>query len=287
MPGNLDPARLLEAGWLLFVAFAIAFLLERERRSGNLFPPVPRPQAGRFGRVFLPWGMGTVLTALLVHHLLTVWFFPSIPYAGAEGLQLEDRLRFFITEKPFPLFLQVSMFAVVVLSLVMGVNNGKLADLGLGRRHLARRYWTEGLYRYGLLLSAAVGTVFLLTLVVYFSGIPLPEQSPDPTIVLLEDASPLLFFTLAALLGPFGEELFFRGLIYPVMSRMMGVYSACMLSAVVFSLSHGGQGFLGFVVRALLGMYLAWCYERSGSLLVPFIVHALYNASVYGVYWLI
>ncbi len=78
------------------------------------------------------------------------------------------------------------------------------------------------------------------------------------------------------LLGPWIEELVFRGLIYGTLRKRFLWIPAALLSAALFSFVHG-YGLLGFVSVLWSGVVYAWIYEKSGSLVPGFAVHALGN----------
>src|SRR5918995_6415624 len=79
---------------------------------------------------------------------------------------------------------------------------------------------------------------------------------------------------VVVLLGPFAEELFFRGLGVRVLA-VFGGLAAVLVSGVVFGLVHGILGALPPL--ALFGVGLAWVRLRSASVWPSFIAHAAYN----------
>jgi membrane protease YdiL (CAAX protease family) len=79
---------------------------------------------------------------------------------------------------------------------------------------------------------------------------------------------------VVVLLGPFAEELFFRGLGVRVLAVFGGLV-AVLVSGVVFGLVHGILGALPPL--ALFGVGLAWVRLRSASVWPSFIAHAAYN----------
>jgi membrane protease YdiL (CAAX protease family) len=85
-------------------------------------------------------------------------------------------------------------------------------------------------------------------------------------------------FVLVFLLGPFLEELFFRGCLYRAVRRRMNVLSAALISSFVFALMHG-YFFLFFYVF-LVGLSLAYLYEKTGSLVAPLSFHMFNNLFV-------
>jgi membrane protease YdiL (CAAX protease family) len=74
--------------------------------------------------------------------------------------------------------------------------------------------------------------------------------------------------------GPFAEELFFRGLGVRALG-LFGVAAAVIATGVVFGLAHGILGALPPL--ALFGIGLAWVRARSGSLWPGVIAHVTYN----------
>ncbi len=84
---------------------------------------------------------------------------------------------------------------------------------------------------------------------------------------------------LYGILSPFAEEAVFRGLIYNRMKRCFGVSLGMAVSAFLFGCYHGNmvQGIYG----TLLGLVIAWVYEKYGSFAAPVLFHSLANISVY------
>ena len=76
------------------------------------------------------------------------------------------------------------------------------------------------------------------------------------------------------LLGPFAEELFFRGLGVRVLAQYGGLV-AILVTGVIFGLVHGLLGALPPLV--LFGIGLAWVRLRSASVWPTFLGHATYN----------
>lgn len=86
----------------------------------------------------------------------------------------------------------------------------------------------------------------------------------------------LSMLLLGGFVAPFAEELFFRGVLYPWMRDRWGVLPGMVASGVIFGAVHGEISVA--TAAALLGILLAWVYERSGSLWPPVIIHVINNA---------
>jgi uncharacterized protein len=84
-------------------------------------------------------------------------------------------------------------------------------------------------------------------------------------------------FVTLAVIPAIGEELVFRGIVQPTLTRAVGgrVHVGIWLTAIVFSAIH--MQFLGFVPRMLLGAGFGYLYQWSGRLSVPIAAHLANN----------
>src|SRR3990167_1784093 len=94
----------------------------------------------------------------------------------------------------------------------------------------------------------------------------------------LKETSPgivtsILFF--AALFGPFTEEILFRGFLQPALRKAVGAWKAIFLSAFLFAFVH--LNVYVFLQIFLLGLVLAYLFEKTGTLLSPIFIHMLHN----------
>lgn len=87
-----------------------------------------------------------------------------------------------------------------------------------------------------------------------------------------------LLVLLAGLLTPFGEELFFRGMLFGWLRRW-GLVVGVSVSAVVFGLFHGVNVVLPAAI--VLGALNALLYEKSGSIWPAVIAHAVNNLAIF------
>jgi membrane protease YdiL (CAAX protease family) len=76
--------------------------------------------------------------------------------------------------------------------------------------------------------------------------------------------------------APLGEEIAFRGVLYPALRSRFGVAPAAGVSAALFAVAHG-YGVLGFVAVFWSGALWALAYEKTGSLWPGIIAHSLGN----------
>lgn len=95
----------------------------------------------------------------------------------------------------------------------------------------------------------------------------------------------LLFLAVNALIlnGP-AEEFLFRGIVQGLFRDAYGVLPGVLLSSAAFGVVHylsvsGGNVAYTLVVIATLGVVLGAVYEWSDNLVVPSVVHGLFNAA--------
>ena len=94
-----------------------------------------------------------------------------------------------------------------------------------------------------------------------------------------------LLLLLVAIIAPVAEELFFRGMLYPLLRQRWGVVLAVVMSALIFGLVH----LIPVLIPGLVfvGLLLGWVRQRSNSVVPGMIIHALQNGIViFGIYFI-
>ena len=84
---------------------------------------------------------------------------------------------------------------------------------------------------------------------------------------------------LYGLVSPVAEEAVFRGLIYNRMKRCFSDRIAWGVSSLLFGCYHGNL--VQAVYGIILGLLIAWLYERYESFAAPVLFHSVANISVY------
>lgn len=103
-------------------------------------------------------------------------------------------------------------------------------------------------------------------------------RPPDPEMaqVALERLDPWLVVPAIVVAAPIAEEVFFRGIVFNAWLREGGRRYAYVGSAALFAVIH--LSLVSLLPIFILGLALAWVYERSGrSLLAPMAMHATVN----------
>ncbi|MBI3316232.1 MAG: CPBP family intramembrane metalloprotease [Candidatus Omnitrophica bacterium] len=105
------------------------------------------------------------------------------------------------------------------------------------------------------------------------------EPSPQPVVEMYLKKTPgrtLLFFTFfVAIAGPVIEEIFFRGFAYTALRRRFGAGWAMAATAALFAGLH--LSWVAFLPIFMLGIFLAYLYEKTGSLVGPMAAHGVHN----------
>lgn len=136
----------------------------------------------------------------------------------------------------------------------------------------------SALYRFLLITPLITFAYVAWTLLLESWGIEAPDQELVLQIQNQELSWALLFQALIiTVLVPTCEELLFRAFTYRGLKRWMPRWSAALLSALIFALLHFNLA--SFIPLLLLGWWLAYSYERTGSLLVPIFIHAIFNTN--------
>jgi len=88
--------------------------------------------------------------------------------------------------------------------------------------------------------------------------------------------SVMAIIVFACLLAPLWEELLFRGILYPVVRRLLGAPLSIAVTALAFAAVHGNVSQLAPLF--VLGALLAYLYERTHSLWSCIAAHAAFNS---------
>jgi membrane protease YdiL (CAAX protease family) len=167
---------------------------------------------------------------------------------------------------------------VLILYFTVGVYRERLAAVGLSLRNFTRNVF------YGVTAYIAIVPVLILTLgaIAFFSNLIkyVPEKQPVVELFLKEKNTTFLAYTsvFAAMVGPMIEELFFRGFMYNAFKKRVGIFAAMLITAATFAALHAHA--VGFLPIMILGMVLAYLYEKTGTLVSSITVHMIHNLSM-------
>jgi CAAX protease family protein len=166
-------------------------------------------------------------------------------------------------------------FGVTSLLWIRGLHRASIAAIGFPVR-LPREVGQGvlgGIATYAI--SFFVAAPLVLRLVQTFTHRPptVPEQVPGDA----EGAALSLIGLVAIVLAPLGEELFFRAFLFRALRRH-GFAVAAGVSSVLFGFVHVvGSNFLLVPILTVVGLCLAYVYERTGRIAVPIAAHMTFN----------
>jgi uncharacterized protein len=127
-----------------------------------------------------------------------------------------------------------------------------------------------------------IGVVLSFALQILASRLPIPKNLPIDTFFSTpSEAWVLTIFGIT--LAPLMEELFFRGFLYPVLARGIGVTAAIFITGFAFAALHGSQlnnSWGPVLVIFLVGIVLTMVRARKNSVAASLIVHIAYNGTI-------
>ncbi len=146
-------------------------------------------------------------------------------------------------------------------------------------------FWTAIRWNWpqsGWLGFAAVGVILAIAGQLISALLPIPKQLPiDQFFRTARDAYVMSLFSVTV--APFMEELLFRGLLYPVLARRLGVLWGVILTALPFALLHALQlakSWGPLLVLFIVGLALTAVRAVTKSVAASMLVHIGYNLTL-------
>lgn len=165
-----------------------------------------------------------------------------------------------------------------IITFALKQHGEKLIALGLSLKNFVRNvfYGIVGYIAAVPVLVAVLLAIIALTNLLRY----VPPQQPVVELFMKEENTAFLTFTsiFAAIVGPMIEELFFRGFLYNAVKRHIGIVWAMVVTAAFFAALH--TNLVGFLPIMILGLVLAYLYEKTGTLVAPITVHIIHNLSM-------
>ncbi len=127
-----------------------------------------------------------------------------------------------------------------------------------------------------------LGVVMMVALGLLERVLPMPKSVPFDKF-FEHPADAYLTSVFAVSFGPLMEELFFRGFLYPVLERRLGVVWGVILTALPFALLHTfqfGNAWSAVLVIFIVGVVLTMVRAVTKSVAASFLVHVGYNGTL-------
>jgi uncharacterized protein len=128
-------------------------------------------------------------------------------------------------------------------------------------------------------VGCLVALIALCDALLYLSGRALvtPFQLQSYTTAAAEGWL-LPMFAAAVLVAPAGEEILFRGFLFRGWARSeRSAWPAIVVISLLWAMLHVQYDWTGMLQIFVIGLFLGWMRLRSGSTVLTFVLHALFN----------
>ncbi len=222
--------------------------------------------------VFLVFGFGS----LLVVQLGGVLLLSANKHLSQKQLQqlIESKPQFLVGTNIL-WFALIFLFLYVTLSVLRGLpfwrtlgwkklNTGPIAGKGSP--------WAYFFSGCGLAIFVAIAS----SRVKNVDHVPIQELFKSRT-------GAMLLMAMAVFVAPLVEETVFRGYLYPLFAKSLGVLPGILITGLLFGLMHGAQ--LGWTwglvaLLTLVGVIFTFARARSGTVVASFLLHLGYNSMI-------
>ncbi len=243
---------------------------------GQVLPPVSQPPRNRFPS----WSAWDVFAVLAVT-LIAVLAFSAIALAIAHRIPAYRHLPIaeLATNAKLVIGAQTAAYPLVFLFILV------LVRARSHQRFAEAIHWNwPGFSAPGFLVMGMVVAVVTEGLSRF---LPIPKSLPMDKY-FNDASSAYLMAAFGITLAPLLEELFFRGMLYPVLRRGLGLLASVLLTAAAFASIHGGQ--LGYAWGPVLsiffvGIVFTLTRVHTDSVASSFLMHVGYNSTLFGLLW--
>ncbi|MDQ3688833.1 MAG: CPBP family intramembrane metalloprotease [Chloroflexota bacterium] len=241
-------------GTVLFIA-GLLYVAVRQLRVRRFLPPERYRGPGVLVLVVLVFALVSIVTAPFGADAMALLSGEGeLTFIGAAVLLVATQIGLLLVSW----FLVFRPGALAGLPSLPGRDPGGAIRAGLGWGLLA---WVGA-------TAASAGVVWVLERL----GIPAEPQAAERAIQILD---PWLVVLAVVILAPIAEEVFFRGVVFNAWLREGGRRWAFIGSSALFAVIHASV--VALVPIFVLGLALAWIYQRTGNLLAPIAMHAVVN----------
>lgn len=220
-----------------------------------------------------PYDGGDGVVALMLVSFFGVSFFQEPSGVPVEKAAAELSYGALIFNAGF--FLAVCLALLLYMTIIRGFNPAEMFGLRLAT--VGRAAWQ------GAAIICVVYICVQFFTWLFYSGVlggEMPDDSSQEMVQAFKASKSILFKVAlgvaAVIIAPLTEEFIFRGYIYGVTKRFTDRWFAAMFSAAIFAVIH--HNVAATLPLFLLAVGLAAAYEVTGCLLVPIMMHAIFNA---------
>lgn len=234
-------------------------------------------------------GRDNRLSVLHVMGILFLWILLQVTIDACAGAWLKVNLAELAKTDPADdLLLKITTVKSLIVPLGMLGMSLLIAPLAFGhglRRGMGLRldHWIfdslRGVLGFFALMPVSIG--LLLAMEFFLRNHP-EALKEHVLLVALRDVAPAWkawVFVSAVVLAPLAEEVFFRGIIQSYIRRLSRrPWWAIVVTSTIFTVLHAPQ-YSALPSLMALSIVLGFAYERSGRLITPIVIHALFNGA--------
>jgi membrane protease YdiL (CAAX protease family) len=243
--------------------------------ADEALPALPQREA------FPAWS-GWDVMAVLCFTLASVFLFSMAALGVAHLLSSKQHVSFgdLATSPIVVIGSQVAAYPVVIVFVIVLVGTKS-----------RERFWSAIRWNWGgagMIRFLLSGAIFAFAVEFASRWLPIPKSMPVDKL-FTDSAGAYLMAVFGVTLAPLLEELFFRGMLYPLIRRGYGVLIGVLLTGAAFASIHGAQ--LGYAWGPLLSIFVVGVVftlvrERTDSVAASFLMHCGYNFTLFTMLWL-
>jgi membrane protease YdiL (CAAX protease family) len=220
------------------------------------------------------WGALVMFISFAVQVVIAVIFIVTRLIAEIEPALTEFDFSEWMDIIDVGLLLSVSIVAssiicVLLIFFIIKVRRDVTIADYLGFRSISTRV---------VLAALAISVAYLILSVVVNAVLNRPAEPDFMAEAYASSVWPAIFWVSIVFLGPFFEEVLFRGFLFEGFSRSrLGVAGTIFLTALVWAGFHLQYGFFEIASIFVLGLILGVMRYKTGSIWAPMIMHAFNN----------
>ena len=164
----------------------------------------------------------------------------------------------------------LSALATIILTGILFARDRKLeqkARIMLPVRAPLSKYWSVGVFG----IAGCIAATCLMAMI----QLAFYDEQYQQTAQITYSAGFLMQIIGLGVVIPVAEELMFRGILYKRFRERQGFWYSALWSSLLFSFMHSNT--TQMIYTFLLGVLLAYLYEKFGSFRAPVVLHILLN----------
>lgn len=172
------------------------------------------------------------------------------------------------------LYITIGRTAILMPFLMLFMKRDVNYDIYLERHNEYEAYNRKWLL---VMIPVGVGAAIGFNGLISLSGIANYSKSYQDIENIVYSGNLAIQILASGIAAPLAEEFLFRGLLHKRIRHFLKPIPAMIISSMVFGLIHGN--IVQFVYAFLVGMLLAYAYEKFKTIWAPVIMHAAANTS--------